>query len=157
MDSKQEGRWLPRADAAHALVVHERTMRRQVASGRYPSRMNGHSIEVWLPDVALGDTDSAPGRAQGTMDTAQGDLDTVHGQPGDGAGDVRRIPTDGGAVAALERLVRESLERASIAEQAAAMWQERARNLEAQVEQLLALPAHEEPEPRRRWWRWWRP
>jgi hypothetical protein len=36
------------------------------------------------------------------------------------------------------------------------MWQERARNLEAQVEQLLALPAHEaEPEPRRRWWRWW--
>jgi len=114
-------------------------MRRQVASGRYPSRMNGHIIEVWLPDVALGDSDSAPG------------------QPGDGAGDVRRIPTDGGAVAVLERLVRDSLERASIAEQAAAMWQERARNLETQVEQLLALPAHEEPEPRRRWWRWWRP
>ncbi|HEY8743441.1 MAG TPA: hypothetical protein VIU62_10095, partial [Chloroflexota bacterium] len=72
---------MPRADAAHALGVHERTMRRQVASGRYPSRMNGHMIEVWLPDIALGDSDSAPGRAQGTMDNAQGDLDTVHGQP----------------------------------------------------------------------------
>jgi len=37
-----------------------------------------------------------------------------------------------------------------------AMWQERARNLEAQVEQLLALPAHEEEAmPQRRWWRFW--
>jgi hypothetical protein len=35
------------------------------------------------------------------------------------------------------------------------MWQERARNLEAQVEQLLALLAHEE-EPARRWWQIWR-
>jgi hypothetical protein len=36
------------------------------------------------------------------------------------------------------------------------MWQERARNLEAQVEQLLALPAHEEEAmPQRRWWRFW--
>jgi len=35
------------------------------------------------------------------------------------------------------------------------MWQERARNLEAQVEQLLALPAPEE-EPARRWWQIWR-
>ena len=59
------------------------------------------------------------------------------------------------AVTALERLLRDSLGRASTAEQAAAMWQERARNLEVQVEQLLALPAHEE-EPARRWWRWWR-
>ena len=66
------------------------------------------------------------------------------------------------ATAPLERLLTEERsrtdqerERASTAEQAAAMWQERARNLEVQVEQLLALPAHEE-EPLRRWWQWWR-
>jgi hypothetical protein len=66
--------------------------------------------------------------------------------------------------APLERLLGEERartdqerERASAAEQAAAMWQERARNLEVQVEQLLALPAHEEQEdPSRRWWRFWR-
>lgn len=37
------------------------------------------------------------------------------------------------------------------------MWQERARNLEAQVDQLLALPAHEdEPGAARRRWAFWR-
>lgn len=64
----------------------------------------------------------------------------------------------------LERLLTEERaraererERASTAEQAAAMWQERARNLEAQVEQLLALPAHEEePEPAWHRWTFWR-
>jgi hypothetical protein len=60
-------------------------------------------------------------------------------------------------VAALERLLRDSLVRASRAEQAAAMWQKRARNLESQVEQLLALSAHEEePALTWRWWRLWR-
>ncbi|MGI8915748.1 MAG: hypothetical protein ACR2JY_18520 [Chloroflexota bacterium] len=51
-------------------------------------------------------------------------------------------------------------ERASAAEQAAAMWQERARKLEAEnakLQELLALPAHEEePELTWRWWRFWR-
>jgi len=55
-------------------------------------------------------------------------------------------------------------ERANLAEQqarematAAAMWQERARNLEAELQHVLALPAHEEaPEPRRHWWAFWR-
>ncbi len=66
-----------------------------------------------------------------------------------------------GAVArqAIEQLAQER-ERASAAEQAAAMWQERARNLEAEnsrLQELLALPAHEEkPTPRRRWWQRWR-
>jgi hypothetical protein len=66
------------------------------------------------------------------------------------------------AVSALERALEGERDRTnqerearSQAEQAAAMWQERARNLEAQVEQLLALPAHEEMEPRRRWWQRW--
>ena len=47
---------------------------------------------------------------------------------------------------------------ASQAEQAATLWQERARHLESEVvrlQELLALPAHEEEPPRRRWWRWW--
>jgi len=52
-------------------------------------------------------------------------------------------------------LLREQIEGRLRAEQAAAMWQERARNLETQVEQLLALPMHEE-EPVRRWWAFWR-
>ena len=64
---------------------------------------------------------------------------------------------EGTAVDALVELLREERERAGAAEQAAAMWQERARNLEVQVEQLLALPAHEEQEePARHWWRFWR-
>jgi len=72
--------------------------------------------------------------------------------------DTTRTPdTDVKAVAVLERLLRDSLDRASQAEQAAAMWQERARTLEAQVAQLLALPAHEESErpvpSRASWWR----
>ncbi len=65
--------------------------------------------------------------------------------------------TVGQTVAAWQSMLDKALQRASIAEQAAAMWQERARNLEAQVEQLLALPAHEEePVAGRRWWRFWR-
>jgi hypothetical protein len=71
------------------------------------------------------------------------------------------------AVAALERTVQQTLRRADQAEEkaremaaAAAMWQERARNLEGEVgrlQELLALPAHEEPDPsRRRWWERWR-
>ena len=66
------------------------------------------------------------------------------------------------AVTELANLLREERERTERIEQqvvqareAAAMWQERARYLEAQVEQLLALPAHEE-EPAPRWWRLWR-
>lgn len=74
---------------------------------------------------------------------------------------------DMAAVAELGAVAREALaqlaqerEQRSHAEQAAAMWQERARNLEAEVgrlQELLALPAHEEAfEPSRRWWQWWR-
>jgi len=61
-------------------------------------------------------------------------------------------------VAAWTAQLNAERERASAAEQAAAMWQERARNLEAEngrLQELLALPAHEEePKPRLRWWQW---
>jgi len=57
-------------------------------------------------------------------------------------------------------LLREQIDGRLRAEQAAAMWQERARNLEAEngrLQELLALPAHEDAfEPSRRWWQWWR-
>jgi hypothetical protein len=56
-------------------------------------------------------------------------------------------------------LVGQALERASRAEQAAAMWQERARTLEAEngrLQELLALPAHEEEPKLKRWWWQWR-
>jgi len=67
----------------------------------------------------------------------------------------------GQAIAALAEAFTKALdaerERSSVAEQAAAMWQERARNLEAELQHVLALPAHEEePERPRRWWLWWR-
>lgn len=51
----------------------------------------------------------------------------------------------------LARLLREALGGKSTAEQAAAIWQERARNLKVQVEHLRALSAHEEESVPRRW------
>ncbi|MGI8912364.1 MAG: hypothetical protein ACR2JY_01005 [Chloroflexota bacterium] len=68
------------------------------------------------------------------------------------------------AVTELANLLREERERTERIEQqvvqareAAAMWQERAHNLEAQVEQLLALPMHDEaPAATHRWWAFWR-
>jgi hypothetical protein len=72
---------------------------------------------------------------------------------------------DGTAAAELGALAREALAQLALereirsqAEQAAAMWQERARNLDAEngrLQELLALPAHDgEPAMRRRWWQW---
>jgi hypothetical protein len=60
----------------------------------------------------------------------------------------------------LAQLLREQIAGRLRAEQAAAMWQERARNPEGEVsrlQELLALPAHKEaPQPRRSWWQLWR-
>ena len=79
---------------------------------------------------------------------------TEHGRP---LSDIALV-----AIEALERALdqerlerQRALERASQAEQAAAMYQERARGLELEVERLsaqLALPA---PAPRP-WWQRWR-
>ncbi len=60
------------------------------------------------------------------------------------------------ARAALAPLARER-KRHSHAEQAAAMWQERARNLEvanSRLQEPLALPAPAPSPPRLRWWPW---
>jgi len=85
-------------------------------------------------------------------DMADGVTDTVR----QAIGVLERLLEQERLRAAEERgRVERERERAGTAEQAAAMWQERARNLEVQVEQLLALPAHEE-ERTRRWWQWWR-
>src|SRR6185312_4944320 len=69
------------------------------------------------------------------------------------------LAAEGAAVDALVDLLYEALNGKSAAEQAAAMWQERARNLEAEngrLQEWLALPMHEEEPPHRPWWAFWR-
>jgi hypothetical protein len=147
------GQWMTRAAAATLLGLSERTIRRYAALGQYRTRKVGQVVEVWVPlggqspaspgegfdeQLPLIEENDAAERSDGHPPLAIGQLMTMLHQLLD-----REM-----ARADLER------ERASAAEQAAAMWQERARNLEAQVEQLLALPAHEE-EPARRWWAFW--
>lgn len=147
------GQWLPVVEAAHALRVSERTLRRQLQHGRYQTQTGERGTEVWVSDqpTPLGMPDAAgqaPGNSAGQV-------------PGTGdatPGSARHGPDmEGQAVDALVELLREERERVGAAEQAAAMWQERARNLEVQVEQFLALPAHEaEPAMGRGWWAFWR-
>lgn len=155
-DTSDGGYWLPLGQAARKLGVAERTIRRHIDAGRYHARRRGREVLVLLPHTGQGTPDGAH-RAfplvAPTADRRQGTPVTT---------DTGHAATDR-AVAVLERLldeeradlVRERQARGQV-EQVAAMWQERARNLEAQVEQLLALPAHEEPESRRFWWRFWR-
>jgi hypothetical protein len=54
MDADTTGRWLPRAEAAALLGIHERTMRRRLAAGQYQTRDQGQVVDVWLSDVAQG-------------------------------------------------------------------------------------------------------
>ena len=146
-DIGQGGQWVPATQAAQALGLSDRTLRRHIAAGRYQVRYRGRNTLVLLPhrtDVPDGTADASAARP--AAKSAIADASGV---------------TELGAVArdALALLERER-EARSQAEQAAAMWQERARNLEAEngrLHELLALPAHEEePEPPRRWWQWWR-
>ncbi len=149
------GHWLPVVEAAHALRISERTLRRQIQQGRYQTQSGDRGTEVWvsaeptpIPQLGVpGVAGQAPGVTAGHVPGGEHTLPGV----------ARHVPDmDGQAVDALVELLREERERAGAAEQAAAMWQERAHNLEMQVEQLLALPAHEEePVPGRRWWQWW--
>jgi hypothetical protein len=145
-DQDSEQRRLDRldiVDAAARLGLSIDAVRKRVQRGTLPAeKVDGR----WLVVLPVHDS---PGQAE------DGDLDTSQ-EVQDGGQDVTRQ-----AIAALAEAFTKTLDaeraRASAAEQAAAMWQERARNLEAQVEQLLALPAHEEePVPNRRWWKWWR-
>jgi hypothetical protein len=116
-----------------------------MAAGTVRTRRDGHKVLVWVSDDDIGHVSDEDSGESGTA-SRQSD------ERPDSVSDV-----DAEAIHEFGRLLEQEQQRSSAAEQAAAMWQERARNLEAQVEQLLALPAHEEQEqPSRRWWRFWR-
>jgi len=146
------GQWLPVVEAAHALRVSERTLRRQLQHGRFQTQSGERGTEVWVS------TRPTPLGMPGDAGQAPGSAGHVPGKGDALPGAAWQAPDmEGQAVDALVELLREERERAGAAEQAAAMWQERARNLETQVEQLLALPAHTDPtDPEHRWWQWWR-
>ena len=132
--------WLPVGQAAVALGISERTLRRHLSSGSYQTRHVAGRLEVLIPVPAM------PDRLDGAMADAPDDDRQVSGEE---AGQSPDILVQ--ALSTLERVLTEERiranqerERASVAEQAAAMWQERARNLEAELQHVLALPAHEE-------------
>ena len=157
-----QGRWLSFPDAATTLGVSVRSIRRYVQEGRYDTRWAEGVRELWL--TADGQLLSPDGQRP----TADNEAPSPDGQrvqretaaPSEDGQTSRTLAAEGAAVDALVDLLHEALEGKSAAEQAAAMWQERARNLEGEIDrlqELLALPAHEEAfEPSRRWWHWWR-
>ena len=143
--------------AADALGVRERTLRRRIAGQQYGVERSDQRIWVWLPTNAQGPLAGMSGRCP----DMPADSEEAPGQDPDIAAQALAVlerlfvEERGRAASVTERAILLE-QRASSAERAAAMWQERARNLEAQVEQLLALPAYEEAAtPRRRWWRFW--
>ncbi len=131
-----EGHWLTLAEAAAVLDVSVRTLRRRVTSGEIQRRRTDGRVLFFVPRAAtmaaktVTPSDVAVPVAVMAQTMAE---EAAMAHP---------------AVPALERALAAERERASQAEQAAAMWQERARGLEAQ----LALP----PPVRRPWWQWWR-
>ena len=157
---------LPIAEAARRLGLSPKTLRRHAQQGTIPPELCPEKTPMgWYLTLPPGYTWSvaSQGSPRGNPLSTNGSPE-VPQDPGDAV--ARGTPGVEAAVKAAvvataetwRPLLDRALDRASSAEQAAAMWQERARNLEAQVEQLLALPAHEDdPEPpRQRWWQWWR-
>jgi len=145
-------------EAAAALGVTEAALRQRIARGKIEVTREGSRVYVHLANDPV-DVETKHDMFD-RHDIGQVPIQQVLQQPTDPDEEASKskIALEGEqfAVAALERVLRDSLVRASTAEQAAAMWQERARNLETQVEQLLALPAHEEePALGRRWWQVW--
>lgn len=147
--------WLPVARAAPLLGLTERTLRRRVDDGEYETRASRHGLLVRVPAVSVNGRGEAPALS-----------DDGAGAPPESE-DGSAAPAPAGiataAITAMAQLVERERERsaelerrASQAEQAATMWQERCRNVESELERVLALPAHEEEPPRRRWWRFWR-
>ena len=137
--SDTSGRWLTVPAAARALSVTERTIRRRMAAGAVRIRREDGRTLIW---VSL----TPPGHVT--------DIDT------DMSADVSDAAAE--AIKELARLLEHERtqsaaleQRASKAEQTAAMYQERARNLAEENERLsiqLALP----PPARHPWWQWWR-
>lgn len=142
--------YVPLPVAAERLGLSSLAVRRRCQRGTLDGQKRGGEWYVRLtgPSRPEGPVPDRDGPAHDQDEPARRDGPA---RPGTAVHAARRDMAE--LVALLER----TIERASAAEQAAAMWQERARNLETQVEQLLALPAHEEPERPGRRWRWpWR-
>jgi excisionase family DNA binding protein len=152
---------LPVAEAAKVLGCSPNAVRQRIRRGTLAAAKVG---EQWYVDVASQPTPLRPTSA-----------DLLPGTTPTASTDVRRVTAaDDEAVAALVELLHEERsdrqqertrglaleEQLRVARETAAMWQERARNLEGEVgrlQELLALPAHKEPDPsRRRWWERWR-
>ncbi len=129
-----DGQWLSTTVAAAHLGVTERTLQRHIVAGRYRVDRKDGKVHVWLPTAVAHVPD---------------DLSVNVGQLSDTMSELSATVGHALTLLAEERTRAADAEaRASQAEQAAAMWQERARGLEAQ----LALP----PPIRRPWWQWWR-
>ena len=155
------------AEAATRLNISIEAVRKRIQRGTLRTeRQDGHRY------VVLTSHDIRPDDDGGTQDgvrTLRDSTETPDRTRQDGvlSVDQTSFEAEPSAVIALVQLLREERERVdrereirSQAEQAAAMWQERARNLEAEngrLQELLALPAHEEEgELSRHWWQWWR-
>ncbi len=158
---------LPIAEAARRLGLSPKTLRRHAQQGTIPPELCPEKTPMgWYLTLPPGYTWSVA--SQGSSRGSPASLDGTIGVP-QGLGDAVAQGTPeveaavkAAVVATVETwrpLLDRALDRASSAEQAAAMWQERARNLETEngrLQELLALPAHdEEPEARQHWWQWW--
>jgi hypothetical protein len=135
---------LPIAEAARRLGLSPKTLRRHAQQGTIPPELCPEKTAMgWYLSLPPGYTwiTMPQGGPRGTPPSANGRPEVPQSEVSHGLVDAVAHGTP-----AVEVAVKAAV---------AAMWQERARNLEAQVEQLLALPAHEE-EPARRWWQWWR-
>ena len=160
------------AKAAALAGVTERTMRNRTAAGRYPTRLVGGKMQVLIAE----DTEEAPvgDRSASELDAEAFRLTVETFRQ---LLEAERLRAD-----EAHRHLDDERERRGQAEQAAAIHQERSRNLETEVQRLsaqLALPApvHEPTSPpdpvaalrsevellrarlevpRAPWWRIWR-
>ena len=154
------------ADAAARLGLSIDAVRKRVQRGSLRAEKVGNRWFVVLP-LPNGSRTGQDGLRNNAETVGDGVQDTPTSD-GTGVQDTAVTTpkfvqdTPGQALAVLSAAFSSALaserQRSSAAEQAAAMWQERARNLEAEndrLQELLALPAHEEePESLHRpWWR----
>ncbi len=140
----ENGNWLPVGQAAAHLGISERTLRRQIAAGRLQTLQirGARHVRVTLPGMS----DTLPGDATQVPDSARQETGRRLIVPD--------IATH--AISELRSLVEQERARSAALEaellsarEAAAMHQERSRNLEEETKRLrtqLALPPTQ-PEP----------
>lgn len=145
-------------EAADALGLTETAVRQRVTRGTLPTERQAGRVYVLVDGVTpplTGDPLVSPvAPDESPADPTDARVDTPSVAPAQPATE----SAQNRALDALEGLLRDTLREKDAAQQAAALYMERSRNLEAeverlagQVEELLSLPAHEEPRPA--WWR----